>query len=57
VKGTKIQTSKKEGRESKKNPNTTESMRGDRKFRSTESARERKMMARFRCGNENRENR
>jgi hypothetical protein len=61
VKGTKTQTRKKE-RKKGKNPGTTEGMRGvqQRKFRSNlgrESAKERKMMARFRCGNEKRENR
>jgi hypothetical protein len=62
VKGTKIQTSKKEGKEAK-NPD-----RYNRKYEKCmteeipeylerKSARERKMMPRFTCGNEERENR
>jgi hypothetical protein len=50
VKGTKTQTSKKEGKESK-NPDTTGSMRGDREnfgVPGGESAKERNMMARRR---------
>jgi hypothetical protein len=48
----------KKGKESK-NPDTTGSMRGvwQRKYLGRESARERKMMTRFRCGNQERENR
>jgi hypothetical protein len=56
VKGTKTQISKKKGRESK-NPDTTGSIRGViLEFLGRKSAKERKMMARFRCGNEGREN-
>jgi hypothetical protein len=58
VKGTKTRTSKKEGRELK-NPDTTGSMRGDRGNSGVpeESAKERQIMARFSCGNEEIENR
>jgi hypothetical protein len=59
VKVTKIQTSKKEGKESK-NPDTTEGERydtGNFGVSGRKSAKERKMMARFRSENEERENR
>jgi hypothetical protein len=58
VKGTKTRTNKTEGRESK-NPDRTGSMKGVPGYleRERESAKERKMMARFRCGNEETENR
>jgi hypothetical protein len=52
----KTQTSKKEGKELK-NLDTIESMRDDRgnsEYLRRESAKERKMLARFQCGNENR---
>jgi hypothetical protein len=56
VKGKKTQISKKKGRESK-NPDTTGSIRGViLEFLGRKSAKEKKMMARFRCGNEGREN-
>jgi hypothetical protein len=55
VKGTKIQTSKKERRKSK-NPDTTGSIRGNSGVPGKRECKERKMMARYRCGNENREN-
>jgi hypothetical protein len=60
VKGTKTETSKKEGRESK-NPDTTGSMRGvcQRKFRSTweERVQEKEKLRLDLDGNEDRENR
>jgi hypothetical protein len=59
VKETKTQTSKKEGKESK-DPDTTRSKRegrGNSGVSGGESAKERKMMARFRYGSEERENR
>jgi hypothetical protein len=56
VKGTKTQTSKKEGKESK-NPDTTGTIaEAIPEYLWRESAKERKMMARLRCGNEEREN-
>jgi hypothetical protein len=58
VKGTKTQTSKKEGKESK-NPDTTGTIAEEIPeylFLWRESAKERKIMARLRCGNEEREN-
>jgi hypothetical protein len=58
VKGTKIQKSKKEGKESK-HPDTTGSMSGVQEipeYLGRERAKERKMIVRFRCGNEEREN-
>jgi hypothetical protein len=59
VKGTKTQTSKQEGKEPK-NPDTTGSMRVYdmiSEYLGREIAKERKMMPRFRCGNEEGENR
>jgi hypothetical protein len=53
VKETKAQTRKKE-RKASKNPNMTEEIP---EYLRRESAKERKMMARFRCRNEERENR
>jgi hypothetical protein len=54
-------TDKQKRRERIKNSDTIESMRGVAEeipgYLGRESARERKMMARFRCGNEERENR
>jgi hypothetical protein len=59
VKGTKAQKSKKEGKESK-NPDTTGSMRDVSQeipeYLGGESAKERKKMASFICGDEEREN-
>jgi hypothetical protein len=57
VKETKTQTTKKEWREPK-NPDTTGSMTEEvLEHLGRESTKERKMMVRFRCGNEERENR
>jgi hypothetical protein len=51
VKGTKTQTNEKEGKESK-NPDATGSMTVEiPEYLGRESAKERKMMARFRYGN------
>jgi hypothetical protein len=56
VKGTNIETSKREGRESRYNREYERCMtEGIAKYLGRESARERKMMVRFRCGNEERE--
>jgi hypothetical protein len=58
VKETKTQTSKKEGKESTKNPNITGTMREEiPEYLGRECTRERKMMARFTCEKEERKNR
>jgi hypothetical protein len=58
VRRTKTRTSKKEGRESRYNRGYERCMTEDVPvYLGRESAKERKMMARFRCGNEERENR
>jgi hypothetical protein len=57
VKGTKTQTSKKEGKESRCNRKYGKCMTEEiPKYLGRERARERKMMARLRCGNGEREN-
>jgi hypothetical protein len=57
VKGTKTRTNKKEGKESK-NPDTTGRLTEEiPEHLERENAKERKVMARFRCENEKRENR
>jgi hypothetical protein len=57
VKGTKTQISKKEGRESKDSDRTGCMTEEIPEYLGREGAKERQMMARFRCGNEERENR
>jgi hypothetical protein len=58
MKGTKIRTSKKEGRESKNQGTAGRCMTGNSRVPGErESARKRKMKARFRCENEERESR
>jgi hypothetical protein len=54
VKGTKTQTSKNEGKDRKYERCMTEEIP---EYLGRESAKGRKMMARFRCGNEERKNR
>jgi hypothetical protein len=59
VKGTKTQTSKKEGKKSKRYNRKYEKCMTEEipEYLGKEIAKESNMMARFRCGNEERENR